>query len=63
VTLGAPFGFINLHVRGGNILPTQEPALNTVISRQNPFGLIVALDDNNSAQGGIYYDDGDSIGT
>jgi alpha-glucosidase (family GH31 glycosyl hydrolase) len=61
VTLDAPFGFINLHVRGGNILPTQDPALNTALSRQNPFGLIVALNADNSAQGGLYYDDGESI--
>jgi alpha-glucosidase (family GH31 glycosyl hydrolase) len=51
-----------LHVRGGNILPTQEPALNTMLSRENPFGLIVALDETNSAGGSLYYDDGDSVG-
>jgi alpha-glucosidase (family GH31 glycosyl hydrolase) len=43
-TLNAPKDFIPLHVHGGNILPTQEPAINTEASRQNPFGLIVALD-------------------
>ena len=43
-TLNAPKDFIPLHIHGGNILPTQEPAKNTQISRQNPFGLIVALD-------------------
>ncbi|CAL8083188.1 unnamed protein product [Orchesella dallaii] len=59
--LDAPFGFINLHVRGGNILPTQEPAMNTDASRQNPFGLIIALDDESLAEGTLYYDDGNSI--
>lgn len=58
INLDAPFDFINLHVRGGYILPTQEPALNTMLSRQNPFGLIVALDDTFSARGQMYYDDG-----
>ena len=29
VTLDAPLGHINLHVRGGYILPAQTPALNT----------------------------------
>ncbi len=43
-TLDAPMDFIPLHVHGGNILPTQEPARNTEASRKNPFGLIVALD-------------------
>ncbi|ODM92559.1 Maltase-glucoamylase, intestinal, partial [Orchesella cincta] len=44
-------------------LPTQEPALNTELSRNNPFGLIVALDDEGKAKGSLYFDDGDSIGT
>lgn len=39
-------------------MPTQEPALNTMLSRQNPFGLIVALDETMSAKGQMYYDDG-----
>ncbi|KAG4066226.1 hypothetical protein HA402_000450 [Bradysia odoriphaga] len=58
VNLDAPFDFINLHVRGGYVLPTQEPALNTMLSRQNPFGLIVALDNAFYAKGQMYYDDG-----
>ncbi|CAG7731292.1 unnamed protein product, partial [Allacma fusca] len=41
--------------------PTQAPALNTVLSRQNPFGLIVALSEDGSAAGKLYVDDGDSI--
>jgi alpha-glucosidase (family GH31 glycosyl hydrolase) len=43
-TLSAPKEFIPLHIHGGNILPTQEPARNTETARNNPFGLIVALD-------------------
>lgn len=60
-TLSAPFNFINLHVRGGFILPTQKPANNTSFSRKNPFGLIIALDEYDNAQGELFYDDGDSI--
>lgn len=60
--LDAPLDFINVHVRGGSIIPTQEPALNTDLSRNNPFGLIVALDDQESARGTFYFDDGDSFG-
>jgi alpha-glucosidase len=60
-TIAAPKDYIPLHVRGGNILPTQEPAVNTEISRNNPLGLIVALDEFSSAFGSLYYDDGDSI--
>lgn len=62
VNLDAPFDFINLHVRGGYVLPTQKPALNTMLSRQNPFGLIVALDDASYAKGQMYYDDGITYG-
>ena len=61
-TLPAPLNFINVHLRGGYVYPTQEPALNTEASRLNPLGLIVALDDNERAEGRMYYDDGDSYG-
>lgn len=61
-----PLDKINLHIRGGNILPTQEgdtPPLNTRESRKQPFGLIVALDENKSADGSLFWDDGESIDT
>lgn len=51
-----------MHVVGGNVLPTQEPARNTEAARLNPLGVIVALDDGGSAVGDLFYDDGDSIG-
>ncbi|XP_012498290.1 PREDICTED: sucrase-isomaltase, intestinal-like [Propithecus coquereli] len=57
-----PFDTINLHVRGGYILPCQEPAQNTFFSRQNYMRLIVAADDNQMAQGSLFWDDGESIG-
>jgi len=60
--LATPLDHINLHLHGGNIIPTQEPAVNTEISRNNPFGLIVALDDEAKAEGSFYFDDGDSFG-
>ena len=44
-TLDAPFDFINVHIRGGSVLPTQEPAMNTELARRNPYGLIIALDE------------------
>ncbi|XP_058151204.1 sucrase-isomaltase, intestinal [Dasypus novemcinctus] len=62
-TLDAPFDKINLHVRGGHILPCQEPARNTFFSRQNYMKLIVAIDDKHTAQGSLFWDDGDSIDT
>ncbi|KAL1778054.1 sucrase-isomaltase, intestinal, partial [Sigmodon hispidus] len=62
-TFDAPFDKINLHVRGGYILPCQEPGLNTHLSRQNFMKLIVAIDDNQTAQGTLFWDDGESIDT
>uniref|UniRef100_A0A8C0A3V6 Maltase-glucoamylase n=1 Tax=Bos mutus grunniens TaxID=30521 RepID=A0A8C0A3V6_BOSMU len=56
--LEAPLDHINLHIRGGYILPWQEPAMNTYSSRQKYMGLIVALDDNGRAEGQLFWDDG-----
>ena len=50
-------------MRGGYIVPTQEPAANTVLSRQNAFGLIVALDGSRVSKGDLFWDDGESIDT
>ncbi|CAG0909639.1 unnamed protein product, partial [Cyprideis torosa] len=54
---------IPLHLRGGSILPGQEPALNTMLSRQNPFHLIVAPDARGNAKGSLFWDDGQSQDT
>lgn len=35
--------------------------MNTVQSRNNPFGLIIALGDDGTAHGTLYWDDGDSL--
>ncbi|KAM8771117.1 sucrase-isomaltase, intestinal isoform 2-T2 [Rhynchonycteris naso] len=59
----APLYKINLHVRGGYILPCQEPAQNTFHSRQNYMKLIVAADDNQMAKGSLFWDDGETIDT
>ncbi|XP_035693837.1 sucrase-isomaltase, intestinal-like [Branchiostoma floridae] len=61
VTLDAPLDKINVHVRGGVILPTQQPANTTVYSRRNPMGLLVAMDDSSAASGTLFWDDGESI--
>jgi len=61
VTWDTPLDKINLHVRGGFILPTQDPALNTMLSRKNPFGLIVAIGSNNASRGDLFWDDGEAL--
>uniref|UniRef100_A0A6I8PKL2 Maltase n=1 Tax=Ornithorhynchus anatinus TaxID=9258 RepID=A0A6I8PKL2_ORNAN len=60
--LSAPLDHINLHVRGGHILPCQGPGNNTRYSRRNALGLLVALDENGQATGRLFWDDGQSIG-
>ncbi|XP_048170897.1 maltase-glucoamylase-like [Corvus hawaiiensis] len=57
-TLQAPLDHINLHIRGGYILPWQIPANTTAYSRKNAMGLTVALDDALFAEGHLYWDDG-----
>uniref|UniRef100_A0A8B9VXZ9 alpha-glucosidase n=1 Tax=Anas zonorhyncha TaxID=75864 RepID=A0A8B9VXZ9_9AVES len=44
-----PADKMGLHLRGGYIYPTQQPAPTTSESRKNPMGLIIALDDDNKA--------------
>jgi len=60
-TLAAPLDKINLHLRGGGVIPTQMPALTTAAARLNPFSLIVMLDEHGRAQGTLYLDDGESL--
>uniref|UniRef100_A0A674G9G1 alpha-glucosidase n=1 Tax=Taeniopygia guttata TaxID=59729 RepID=A0A674G9G1_TAEGU len=61
-TVSAPLNKIPLYIRGGYILPQQAPATTTTESRLNPFGLIIALDEEGQASGSLFWDDGDSIG-
>jgi lysosomal alpha-glucosidase len=61
-TLDAPIDTIPLLIRGGCILPVQETSITTTLSRQKPFGLLVALNKIENAKGKLYWDDGDSLG-
>ncbi|KAK3570325.1 hypothetical protein QTP86_017161 [Hemibagrus guttatus] len=63
LTMPTPLNHINLHVRGGFILPWQKPENNTKYSRKNPLGLIAALDDDGTAAGSLFWDDGEGIDT
>ncbi|KAI0473381.1 glycoside hydrolase family 31 protein [Xylariaceae sp. FL0804] len=61
VTLDAPLGHIPLHVRGGHVLPMQEPAMTTTAARGTPWSVLVALDGEGEAAGALYLDDGESV--
>uniref|UniRef100_A0A915JG44 Uncharacterized protein n=1 Tax=Romanomermis culicivorax TaxID=13658 RepID=A0A915JG44_ROMCU len=49
---------IGLYVKGGNVVPWQYAANNTVLSRRNALGLTVALDTNELSHGYLFWDDG-----
>ena len=51
VNLPAPLDTINVHQRGGSIIPTQRDALTTTSARQLPFSLQVALDQRGRLMG------------
>ncbi|XP_055338532.1 lysosomal alpha-glucosidase-like [Paramacrobiotus metropolitanus] len=57
--MAAPLEKLNVHIRGGCIVPMQVPNVTTTLSRQNPFYLGVALNDSNAASGEIFWDDGE----
>ena len=60
-TISAPLGHIPVYLRGGSVIPTQEPAMTTRDSRKNPWGLVASLDCNGKANGSLYLDDGESL--
>ncbi|KAG8565064.1 hypothetical protein GDO81_012695 [Engystomops pustulosus] len=62
-TLPTPLDAINTHIRGGYIIPTQRPGMTTEETRKNDLQLLVALSADGSAQGDLYWDDGDSLDT
>ncbi|KAI5859541.1 glycoside hydrolase family 31 protein [Durotheca rogersii] len=61
VTIGAPLGHIPVYIRGGSVIPLQEPGLTTAAVRASPWSLLIALDGNGHARGGLYIDDGESL--
>lgn len=60
-TIEAPLGHIPVYIRGGYVLPMQEPKLTTVASRKTPWAVTVALDQAGAAKGSLYVDDGESL--
>ena len=60
--LYAEWDILNLHLKGGRIIPIQKPATTTMESRINGLGLLISLDKDYAASGELYWDEGDSIG-
>ena len=63
VKLSAPIDKINTALRGGRIVPVLPPKQTTTEMRKEKFGLIVALDKQQTANGWLFWDDGDSLDT
>ncbi|KAL8810111.1 MAG: hypothetical protein Q9200_002841 [Gallowayella weberi] len=61
ITIDAPLGHIPLYIRGGYVIPTQQPAMVTRNARRNPWGVIAALSLMGTATGNLYVDDGESL--
>ncbi|CAG8596521.1 7052_t:CDS:2, partial [Scutellospora calospora] len=50
-----------IHLRGGHIIPMQRPRMTTTQSRKTNYYLIISLDEDESAKGSLYFDDGESL--
>ncbi|CAL5865810.1 uncharacterized protein PFLUO_LOCUS16 [Penicillium psychrofluorescens] len=60
-TISAPLGHIPVFVRGGSVLPMQQPAMTIRDVRSSPWSLLTALDCDGTASGQLYIDDGESL--
>ena len=60
-TIDAPLGHIPVFVRGGHVLPMQQPAMVTRDARKTPWNVLVALSAEGTASGNLYLDDGESL--
>ena len=62
VTLDAPLGHINVHIRDGSaILLHAQPGYTTTETRNGPWELLISLDKDGRAFGTAYIDDGESL--
>lgn len=56
--IDTPLENVNVHIRGGSILPMQQGGMTTTESVKTPFTLVVALCSKNGAFGSLFMDDG-----
>ena len=61
VTIDAPLGHIPVYVRGGYVIATQEAKMTTRDARASNWSLLVALNQEGTASGAVYIDDGESV--
>ena len=61
VSLKETLLFLQIHLRGGSVIPMQKPGNTTAESRKKDYRLLVALDAIGEASGDVFLDDGLSI--
>ena len=61
VTIDSPLSHIPVYLRGGYVLPMQQPAMTTTAARNTPWSVLVALSTEGTAKGTLYLDDGESV--
>jgi len=61
ITIPASLGHIPVYIKGGTVLPLQQPGYTTSECRKNPWSIIVALSTAKTASGQLYLDDGESL--
>ena len=52
---------LQIHLRGGTVIPMQKPGNTTTESRKNDYSLLVVLDGIGEASGDLFLDDGLSV--
>ena len=52
---------LQIHLRGGTVIPMQKPGNTTTESRKNDYTLLVVLDGIGEASGDLFLDDGLSV--
>ncbi len=60
-TIDTPLTSVNVHVKGGTILPLQRSAMTTTIARKLPFTLLTSLCPGGKAFGELFWDDGEQL--
>ena len=61
VSLKETLFFLQVHLRGGTVVPMQKPGNTTLESRKKDYSLLVALDASGEASGDVFLDDGLSV--
>ena len=61
LTIPVTLETLPIYLRGGTILPLQQPGMNTLESRRNDMELLAALDRGQVATGLLFWDDGESL--